>query len=314
MGMAPRQLRDGDRDVKVGVPKETAEGECRVALVPETVGKLVDRQGLEGGGESGAGRDYNLDEAYREAGATIASDAREVYGEADVVVKVARPTEEEVELMREGTLLVSFLQPHADPELVGSLADRGVTAFSMELIPRIARAQSMDALSSMSSIAGYKSTLIAAGALGKYLPMMTTAAGTTKASKVLVLGAGVAGLQAIATSHRLGAEVHAFDIRPEVKEQVESLGATFLEEEPEQPEGLPADVEEPEDEARSGLAGLLDRARAALGISSDGRASEAPAAAETGDRSAPGQEEEEEEEDTGGYAREQAEEMQCRDR
>ena len=297
--------------MKVGVPKETVEGEQRVALVPETVGRLVDREGLEVLVEAGAGRDYNPDASYEEAGATLVSDAADLYGEADIVVKVGRATADEVELMHEGTLLVSFLAPHADPQLVGRIAERGITAFAMELIPRIARAQSMDALSSMSSIAGYKSTLIAANALGKYLPMMTTAAGTTKASRVLVLGAGVAGLQAIATSHRLGAEVFAFDIRPEVKEQIESLGAKFLEREPEQPEEAPE--EEPEEpEERGGLGGLLDRARAALGLEADGRPSEDGRAPDREEE--PEEGEEAEEEDTGGYAREQAEEKQRRDR
>ncbi|MDP8942625.1 MAG: NAD(P) transhydrogenase subunit alpha [Actinomycetota bacterium] len=298
--------------MKVGVPKETVEGERRVALVPETVGKLVSREGFEVLVEAGAGRDYNPDEAYEEAGARIVADARELYGEADIVVKVGRATADEAELMHEGTLLVSFLAPHADPELIGRLAERGITAFGMELIPRIARAQSMDALSSMGSIAGYKSTLIAAGALGKYLPMMTTAAGTTKASRVLVLGAGVAGLQAIATSRRLGAEVFGFDIRPEVKEQIESLGAKFVEAEPEQPE--PAPEEAPEEvEERGGLGGLLDRVRLALGVpAADARPSEDGRA--QGGEEPEEEEEEEAPQDTGGYAREQAEEKQRRDR
>ena len=303
--------------MKVGVPKETVEGERRVALVPETVGKLVDREGLEVLVEAGAGRDYNPDAAYEEAGATLVSDAADLYGEADIVVKVGRATADEVELMHEGTLLVSFLAPHADPQLVGRIAERGITAFAMELIPRIARAQSMDALSSMSSIAGYKSTLIAANALGKYLPMMTTAAGTTKASRVLVLGAGVAGLQAIATTRRLGADVFAFDIRPEVKEQVESLGAKFLEEEPEEPEPAPDEAAEEDVEQRGGLGGLVDRVRLALGVptgdarpSEDGRAQGGDEAEDEDE----GEEDDEEEEDTGGYAREQDEEKQRRDR
>jgi NAD(P) transhydrogenase subunit alpha len=214
--------------MKLGVPKETAEGERRVAIVPETVEKLR-AGGLDVLVEAGAGREYNLDSAYEAAGARVVRDADEVYAEADIVAKVQRPSREEAERMRDGTLLVSFLQPHGNPELVRTLAERGVSAFSMELIPRIARAQSMDALSSMSSIGGYKASLIAAHDLGKYFPMMTTAAGTTRPATVLILGAGVAGLQAIATTRRLGAIVQAFDVRSAVKEQIESLGARFRE-------------------------------------------------------------------------------------
>ena len=313
-GAAPDRLR-ANGVMKVGVPKETAEGERRVALVPDTVGALVEKEGLDVLVQSGAGRDYHPDEAFEEAGARIISEARELYGEADVLVKVARATEDEAELVREGALLVSFLQPHQHPELVQRLAERGVTRFSMELIPRIARAQRMDALSSMSSIAGYKSTLIAADALGKYFPMMTTAAGTTKASKVLVLGAGVAGLQAIATSRRLGADVFAFDIRPEVKEQVESLGATFLEEEPDAPQEAPGEGTDEEPEPRPGLAGALDRVRAAFGLPVEASGADgAPAGGAQEAQEEESQEEEEEVEDTGGYAREQAEEKQRRDR
>jgi NAD(P) transhydrogenase subunit alpha len=213
--------------VKIGVPREIAEGEERVGLVPETVGRLV-KEGFEVLVETGAGRDYNLDENYEEAGATVAEDAGKVYGEADLVVKVASPTEEEVGLMREGEILVCFLNGPQHPRLVKKLADAGVTVFSNEAIPRTSVAQSMDALSSMGSIAGYKCALIGANALGKYVPMLSTAAGTTKAAKILVFGVAVAGLQAIAITNRLGAEVFAYDIRPETKEQAESLGATFI--------------------------------------------------------------------------------------
>ena len=213
--------------VKIGVPKEIAEGENRVGLVPETVGKLI-KDGFEVLVETGAGRDYNLDENYEEAGARIVSDAGEVYGEADIVVKVARPTDDEVGLMREGQALVCFLNGPQAPELVRKLADAGVTVFSNEAIPRTSVAQSMDALSSMGSIAGYKCALIGANSLGKYVPMLSTAAGTTKAANVLVLGTAVAGLQAVAIMHRLGAEVFAYDIRPETKEQAQSLGAYFI--------------------------------------------------------------------------------------
>jgi H+-translocating NAD(P) transhydrogenase subunit alpha len=213
--------------VKVGVPREIAEGEERVGLVPETVGRLV-KEGFEVLVETGAGRDYNLDENYEEAGATVVGDAEGVYGEADLVVKVARPTDDEVGMMREGQILICFLNGPQHPKLVKKLADAGVTVFSNEAIPRTSVAQSMDALSSMGSIAGYKCALIGANSLGKYVPMLSTAAGTTKAAKVMVFGVAVAGLQAIAIMNRLGGEVFAYDIRPETKEQAESLGATFV--------------------------------------------------------------------------------------
>ena len=213
--------------MKVGVPREAAEGEERVGLVPETVGRLV-KEGFEVLVETGAGRDYNLDENYEEAGATVVGDAEGVYGEADLVVKVARPTDEEVGMMREGQILICFLNGPQHPKLVKKLADAGVTVFSNEAIPRTSVAQSMDALSSMGSIAGYKCALIGANSLGKYVPMLSTAAGTTKAAKVMVFGVAVAGLQAIAIMNRLGGEVFAYDIRPETKEQAESLGATFV--------------------------------------------------------------------------------------
>ncbi|MCA1849057.1 MAG: NAD(P) transhydrogenase subunit alpha [Actinobacteria bacterium] len=213
--------------MKIGVPREITEGESRVGLVPETVGKLI-KDGFEVLVETGAGRDYNLDENYEEAGARIVSDAGEVYGEADLVVKVAKPTGDEVGQMREGQVLICFLNGPGEPELVRKLADAGVTVFSNEAIPRTSVAQSMDALSSMGSIAGYKCALIGANYLGKYVPMLSSAAGTTRAANVLVLGVAVAGLQAVAIMHRLGAEVFAYDIRPETKEQAQSLGAHFI--------------------------------------------------------------------------------------
>jgi NAD(P) transhydrogenase subunit alpha len=213
--------------VKVGVPREIAEGENRVGLVPETVGRLL-KEGFEVLVEAGAGRDYNLDENYEEAGARLVSDAGEVYGEADLVVKVSKPTEDEVGQMREGQALICFLNGPQELELVRKLADAGVTVFSNEAIPRTSVAQSMDALSSMGSIAGYKCALIGANTLGKYVPMLSSAAGTTKAANVMVFGVAVAGLQAIAIMHRLGAEVFAYDIRPETKEQAQSLGANFI--------------------------------------------------------------------------------------
>jgi NAD(P) transhydrogenase subunit alpha len=245
--------------VKIGIPREVAEGERRVGLVPETVEKLV-KGGFEVLVEAGAGRDYNLDEDYEEAGARIVSDAGEVYGEADIVVKVARPTEDEVGQMREGQVLVCFLNGPGEPELVEKLADAGVTVFSNEAIPRTSAAQSMDALSSMGSIAGYKCALIGADTLGKYVPMLSTAAGTTKAANVLVLGVAVAGLQAIAIMHRLGAEVFAYDIRPETKEQARSLGAYFIDSEDEKENG------EEEDEYQEYEPEGLRRFMAALGF------------------------------------------------
>ena len=213
--------------MKVGIPREVAEGERRVGLVPETVGRLV-KDGFEVVVESGAGRDYNLDENYEDAGATVVEGAEDVYGGADIVVKVQSPTEEEIGHLREGQVLICFLNGPQEPELVEKLADAGVTVFSNEAVPRTSAAQAMDALSSMGSIAGYKCALIASDTLGKYVPMLSTAAGTTKAANVMVFGVAVAGLQAMAIMNRLGGEVFAYDIRPETKEQAQSLGATFI--------------------------------------------------------------------------------------
>ena len=213
--------------MKVAVPKETAAGERRVALVPDTVARLVG-SGLEIAVESGAGEGaWFSDEAYREAGATVPS-GPELYSGADVVVRVRKPTADEVAAMPEGVALLSFLEPLTDKEGIERLSERGVVGFAMESIPRITRAQSMDALSSQSTVGGYKAVLLAADRLPKFFPMLMTAAGTVAPAKVLVMGAGVAGLQAIATARRLGAVVSGFDIRPVVREQVESLGATFL--------------------------------------------------------------------------------------
>ena len=207
------------------MPKERAAGERRVALVPELAGRLV-TSGFEVLVERGAGEAASfLDAAYEEAGARIVDD---VYGEADAVAKVQSPSEDEVARLREGQVLVGFLQPLTDPEGIARLAARGVTAFAMESIPRITRAQPMDALSSQATVSGYKATLIAAERLPKFFPMLMTAAGTVAPAKVLVLGAGVAGLQAVATARRLGAVVTGFDVRPVVREQIESLGATWL--------------------------------------------------------------------------------------
>ena len=214
--------------MKIGVPKETAANERRVALTPDMVGRLVGA-GLEVAVQSGAGEEsFYTDDMYRDAGASVAPDASALLGASDIVLKVQGPSLDEVDMMPEGSALIAFLQPLTSAELVKKLAERRITGFSMDTVPRIARAQSMDALSSMSSLAGYKAVLIAANSMGKYFPMMITAAGTYAPAKGLVLGAGVAGLQAIATARRLGAVMQAFDVRPVVKEQVESLGATFV--------------------------------------------------------------------------------------
>jgi NAD(P) transhydrogenase subunit alpha len=213
--------------VKIGVVKETADGERRVALVPEVLARLQ-QAGLEVLVEEGAGMGAHLpDAAYEQAGARIVPTGT-LYREADVIVRVQKPTADEAARLREGQVLIGFLQPLLDPQLAQRLAKAGVTAVSLDAVPRISRAQTMDALSSQANVAGYKSALIGAMALGRYLPLLMTAAGTAPPAKVLVLGAGVAGLQAIATAHRLGAVVSAYDVRPEVREQVESLGATFV--------------------------------------------------------------------------------------
>jgi NAD(P) transhydrogenase subunit alpha len=211
--------------MKIGVPKEAAEGERRVALVPDVVRALTDKD-LEVVVESGAGEAASHPDAeYGEAGAEVGGDP---WG-AEVVLKVAAPTADEVGRLRSGQLLIGFLQPLTNAELARGLAEKGVTSFAVEAIPRITRAQSMDALSSQANLGGYMSVLIAARESGKLFPMMTTAAGTVAPAKVLVLGAGVAGLQAIATAKRLGAVVTGFDVRSVVKEQIESLGGRFLE-------------------------------------------------------------------------------------
>ncbi|HEU4642083.1 MAG TPA: Re/Si-specific NAD(P)(+) transhydrogenase subunit alpha [Gemmatimonadaceae bacterium] len=221
--------------MRIAVPREIVPGERRVALVPDVVARLV-KDGATVVVELGAGDRAGFpDEAYRAAGASIAQDAPSTYADADVVLKVLRPTYDEalstheVDMMRPGATLVCFLNPRGDPDTLQLLAKRGVTAVSVELVPRITRAQMMDALSSQSTVAGYKAALLAANAVGRFFPLLMTAAGTIRPSKVLVIGAGVAGLQAIATARRLGAVVEAFDTRPAVKEQVQSLGAAFVE-------------------------------------------------------------------------------------
>ncbi|MBF1987998.1 Re/Si-specific NAD(P)(+) transhydrogenase subunit alpha [Fischerella thermalis] len=220
--------------MRIAVAKEIEVCERRVALVPDIVARLI-KQGLEIWVEAGAGeRAFFNDAAYEAAGATIIADTNRLWSEADILLKVSPPREREdgrseIDLLKEGSVLISFLNPLANPLIAQKLAARKVTALSMEMIPRTTRAQSMDALSSQASIAGYKAVLIAAAALPKYFPMLTTAAGTIAPAKIFIMGAGVAGLQAIATARRLGAVVEAFDIRPAVKEEVQSLGAKFVE-------------------------------------------------------------------------------------
>ncbi len=213
--------------MRVAVPREAAPGERRVALVPESIGRLSSG-GFEIVVERGAGAAAGFpDEAYTEAGATLTDTAALLDGAA-AVVRVGPPSAAEVAAMSGGTVLIGFLSPLSDPDGIERLSRQGVVAFAMESIPRITRAQSMDALSSQSTVAGYKAVLLAADSVPKMFPLLMTAAGTVAPARALVLGAGVAGLQAIATARRLGALVHAFDVRPAVKEQVESLGAIFL--------------------------------------------------------------------------------------
>ena len=214
--------------MKVAVPKETAAGERRVALVPEAVEKLT-AQGFEIAIEAGAGAEASFpDREYEPAGATIVSSREELLRAAEGVVKVRKPSSEEIELLPQGSILIAFLEPLTDAEGVERLARRRVLGFALESVPRITRAQPMDALSSQATVSGYKAALLGAERLPRFFPMLMTAAGTVAPAKVLVLGAGVAGLQAIATARRLGAVVSAFDVRPAVREQVESLGASFL--------------------------------------------------------------------------------------
>ena len=215
--------------MKIATPKETAAGERRVALTPDTATKLIGA-GLQVSLQSGAGAEAYLgDDLYRAAGVTVVGAENELFQGADAVLKVQPPDQTEVRLLPKGCVLISFLQPATEAGIVRALASQGVTAFSLELVPRISRAQSMDALSSQASASGYKAVLMAAERLGKFFPMMMTAAGTVAPARVLVMGAGVAGLQAIATARRLGAVVSAYDVRPAVKEEVQSLGATFIE-------------------------------------------------------------------------------------
>jgi NAD(P) transhydrogenase subunit alpha len=215
--------------MRIGVPKETADGERRVALVPEVVQKLT-TAGHEVIVEGGAGDDALIpDAAFETAGAKLASAGDNGLWSADVVVKVAPPTSEEIGRLGNESIVIGFLQPLTNADGVRALASANVTSFALEAVPRISRAQAMDALSSQSNVAGYRSVILAQMELGRFFPMLMTAAGTIRPATVLVLGAGVAGLQAIATARRLGAVVQGYDVRAAVKEQVESLGAKFLE-------------------------------------------------------------------------------------
>lgn len=235
--------------VTIGVPRETKDGETRVALIPDVADRLqATVEGLDVLVERGAGQGaYHDDAAYEAAGCRVV-DREEAFG-ADIVAKVAPPSESEVDALGEGQVLIGFLDPLNRPETAQALAERGVTTMAMELVPRISRAQKMDALSAMSSIGGYRAAVLAAERLPKFFPLLTTAAGTIRPANVLVLGAGVAGLQAIATAKRLGARVYGYDIREPTREEVESLGATFVE--------LEVDIEADQDE--SGYAEELEQ-------------------------------------------------------
>jgi len=214
--------------VRIAVPREIAPGERRVALVPESCKKLM-QAGYEVAIEAGAGEDAGFgDDEYRRLGASLVSDAAGLLGSADLILKVTAPTEGEVASMRPGAIYIGSLMPLRHLEAVRALAARKITAFATDAIPRTTRAQSMDTLSSMANLGGYKGVLLAAVELNRYFPMLTTAAGMVFPAKVFVIGAGVAGLQAIATAKRLGANVVATDVRPEVKEQIESVGAKYV--------------------------------------------------------------------------------------
>jgi H+-translocating NAD(P) transhydrogenase subunit alpha len=254
--------------MRIGIPAEIRPGETRVAATPETVRKLIaGRHAVAVQAHAGAAAGIP-DADFESAGAVITSGAPGVYGDADVVLKVRAPEGQELRLLRQGSALIGLLNPH-DEASIDRLAATGVTGFAMELVPRTTRAQTMDVLSSQANIAGYKAVILAANEYGRFMPMLMTAAGTVKAARVLILGAGVAGLQAIATAKRLGAVVEAFDVRPAAKEQVESLGARFVEVPASETEHAPAETSggyarEMSEAYRQRQAALIDeRARAA---------------------------------------------------
>jgi len=255
--------------MRIGIPSEIRPGETRVAATPETIKKLTGGHLHSVIIQSGAGAGAHIpDEAFVAAGASTAPAAADVYGQADLVLKVRGPDPCEVSMMRPQTVVVGLLAPHERPGLE-AMAQRSLIAFALERLPRITRAQTMDVLSSQANIAGYKAVILAANEYGRFMPMLMTAAGTVKAARVLVLGAGVAGLQAIATAKRLGAVIEAFDVRPATKEQVESLGAKFVEvpvteEERRQAETAGGYAREMSDDYQRRQAALIDeRARAA---------------------------------------------------
>ena len=215
--------------MKISIPKETIHDETRVAATPQSVKELI-KAGYEVNIETGAGTSsFISDDNFKNAGANIVNTTNELFKDSDIIIKVAAPTSDEIELMPKDSILVSFFQPTIELEKVKSISNKNITGLSMHLVPRTTLAQKMDALSSQANIAGYKAVLMGSSHMNVYMPLLMTAAGTIRPAKVLILGAGVAGLQAIATAKRLGAQVEAFDVRPEVKEQVESLGAKFVE-------------------------------------------------------------------------------------
>lgn len=215
--------------MKIAIPKETKVKENRVSITPDTIKDLI-KKGFSCVIEKGAGENsYFKDDVYIAAGATVAGSRKELFSNADIVLSVNSPAPEDIASMKREAVLISFMYAATHPDLVKACASAGISAFSVDAIPRISRAQKMDALSSQANLAGYKSVIIAADALGKIFPLMMTAAGTIKPAKVVIMGAGVAGLQAIATAKRLGAIVEVSDIRPETKEQVQSLGGKFIE-------------------------------------------------------------------------------------
>ena len=224
--------------MKISIPKETTPNETRVAATPQSVKELI-KVGYEVNIETGAGTSsFISDDEFKNAGSNIVNSTKELFKDSDIIIKVAAPTSYEIELMPKDSILISFFQPTIELEKVKSISNKNITGLSMHLVPRTTLAQKMDALSSQANIAGYKAVLLGSSHMNVYMPLLMTAAGTIRPAKVLILGAGVAGLQAIATAKRLGAQVEAFDVRPEVKEQVESLGAKFVEVSSESDDGV----------------------------------------------------------------------------